>query len=211
MSIDLRTIQTYDNSAEQLATHFEQYKYGIARDEIDKAFSLVTKPVTYVIEIGCGAGKDAAEIVMRTKHYIGFDPSAKLLEIARTNVPNGTFVQTDALSYEYPSNVDIIFAFASLLHLDKDDFAAVCRKAASALKPGGVLSMTLKEGDAYAKLLQEDEFGTRLFYVYNPALVKELVGSLFSLVYESHTTAGPQAKKWMSLIFIKNNFSGDST
>lgn len=203
MSIDPRTIQTYDNAARQMADHFLQYKDGVAREEITRAFTLAGQPTDAVVEIGCGAGKDAAEIVTRASQYAGFDPSAKLLDIARRHVPSGVFTQADALTYAYPPNTDIVFAFASLLHLDKHDFQAVCRTVLAALRTGGIFCMTLKEADVYTEQLQEDEFGTRMFYLYPVKLVKELAGQGFTLAYENHTTAGPKAKKWMGLIFIK--------
>lgn len=203
MSADPQTIQTYNDSAEQMAAHFQQYKDGAAREEIDKAFSLAGKQSLKVIEVGCGAGKDAAEILKRANQYEGFDPSVKLLEIARAHVPGASFVQADALSYSYPSNVDIVFAFASLLHLDKDDFSATCRKITASLREGGILCMTLKEANTYTEQLQEDKFGARLFYLYSPQLAQELAGQSLKLVDQTHTIAGAKAKKWMSLFFVK--------
>jgi SAM-dependent methyltransferase len=205
MHTDQRTIDTYDKSAQQIAAHFNKYKDGAALKEIGAAFALAPQPVERVVEIGCGAGKEAAELIKRTKHYEGFDPAGKLLDIARAANPAGSFVQADALSYHYPADTTIVFAFASLLHLNKDDFATACRAIAQALTPGGVLCMTLKEADTYGELLQEDDFGSRLFYLYTPELVKQLIGPEFSVANEWHTTAGPQAKRWMSLLFIRRD------
>jgi predicted TPR repeat methyltransferase len=204
MSVDPQTIQTYDDAAEQMAVHFQQYKDGVAREEINKAFSLAQRQSPRVVEIGCGAGKDAAEISKRASQYEGFDPSMKLLEIAKAHVPEASFVQADALSYAYPPNNDIIFAFASLLHLNKKDFATVCHKISTSLRQGGVLCMSLKEADAYTEQVQKDEFGIRRFYLYPPELVQELTGPSLRLVDHTHTTAGAKAKKWMSLFFVKH-------
>jgi trans-aconitate methyltransferase len=204
MSSDNQTIQTYDNSADQIAAHFKQYKDGVAREEIDLSFKLARSPAAArVIEIGCGAGKEATEIIKRAGWYEGFDPSEKLLAIARSQNPGASFVNADALSYSYPNNIDIVFALASMLHLNKEDFAATCEHIVHCLRPGGVLCMTLKEADDYTEQLQEDTFGTRLFYLYTPSLVRELAGPSFKQVHESHRTAGPEQKRWMSLILAK--------
>lgn len=204
MSADPQTIQTYDQSAAAMMTHFQKYKGGIAQEEIERVFTLLRRSrVASVVEIGCGAGKDAVALVGRTESYEGFDPSIKLLEIARERLPQARFVQADALGYTYPKNVDVVFAFASLLHLNRDDFALVCRKVAAALKAGGIFCLTLKEADEYTELRQQDTFGSRLFYLYPASLVQELAGKEFTLAYEKHTTAGPEAKRWMSLIFVK--------
>jgi SAM-dependent methyltransferase len=155
------------------------------------------------VEIGCGAGKDAAELMKRVGWYEGFDPSGKLLDIARQNVPAASFVQADAAGYDYPEELDIVFALASMLHLNKVDFGAVCGKVAKALKPGGIFCMILKEADRYEELVQEDKFGTRQFYLYSPELVRELAGSAFEQVYEHHDVTGPEKKRWFTVILKK--------
>jgi SAM-dependent methyltransferase len=195
------TVDTYDRSASQFADHFQNYVDGVARQEIEKSLELAgNSSKARVVEIGCGAGKDAAELVRRVAWYEGFDPSEELLKTARAHVPTASFVQTDAVSYEYPDNLDIVFAFASLLHVDKDDFAAVCSKVAKALRPGGIFCMTLKEADEYKEELQEDQFGQRQFFFYNPQIVLELAGPQFELVFEDHELAGPKKKRWFTVI-----------
>lgn len=195
------TVDTYNRSARQFAKHFQDYADGVAREEIDRAFELAGNPQNArVVEIGCGAGKDAAAIVRRTTYYEGFDPSEKLLEIARMQVPEGAFVQSDAVAYPYPPATDIVFAFASMLHVDKDGFAVVCAEVADALRPGGIFCLTLKEADRYTPELQQDDFGTRQFYLYNPQLVRQLAGSRFEQVFEAHDEAGPKRKKWFTIM-----------
>ncbi len=198
------TVATYDASAQAMADHFQNYGTGAARKEIDEALRLAGHPkAARVVDIGCGAGKEAAELVPRVGWYEGFDPSGGLLEIAKKNVPGASFVQADASSYRYPEDLDAVFAFASMLHLDKQEFADVCGKVARALRPGGVLCMTLKEADSYEARLQEDEFGTRMFYLYNPGLVCELAGPGFEKVFEDHQRVGPKNKPWFSIILRK--------
>jgi trans-aconitate methyltransferase len=205
MSHDKRTIETYDRSAKRFANHFDKYFSGAAVDTIDKAFELAGAPEkARVVEIGCGTGKEAAVIVKRAAFYEGFDPSAGLLEIAREKVPGATFIETDALSYQYPENLDVVFAFAAMLHLDKDDFAATCRKVHEALRPGGVFCMTLKEADEYKSELQTDDFGKRLFFHYNAGLVEELAGEGFKPALENHKEVeGRVTRRWLTIMLRK--------
>jgi SAM-dependent methyltransferase len=204
MSVDPQTIKTYNASAAQLATHFQVYKGGAVLDPISRSFALAANLKDgMVVEIGCGAGKDAAEIVKYTDQYEGFDPAEELLAIARQQVPEASFTEADALGYTYPVGAIIVFAFASLLHLNREDFAAVAAKVAESLQTGGVFCMTLKEADSYTEQVQEDDFGTRLFYLYSPELVRKMLEPAFELVYEGHDVVGPKKKKWMNLIFVK--------
>lgn len=206
MNYKAMTVATYDAAAEDMTAHFQNYSDGAAIDIIEVALSHANDPKkARVVEVGCGAGKEAAELVKRVGWYQGFDPSAKLLEIAKKRVPEASFVQDDALGYVYPSDLDTVFAFASMLHLDKDDFAAACKKISAALRPGGLLCISLKEADEYKEVLQEDAFGKRMFYLYNPKLVCELAGSGFEPVFERHETVGPKSKPWFTLILKKRN------
>lgn len=204
MSIDEQTIQSYDDSALEIASHFLNYTDNPNRETMDGALALVEDPKeARVIEIGCGTGRDAGYLLPRVGWYEGFDPSEKLLEIAEKEVPSASFTKADALSYPYPGNLNIVFAFASLVHLNRQDFAVTCDKVKSSLVEGGVFVMTLKEADEYTQLRQEDDYGTRLFYLYPLSLVVDLIGPDFKLVKELHTKDGPSNKAWMSLTFIK--------
>lgn len=206
MSIDKLTVQTYDNSATEFSEHFNSYKDSGPVKEVDLAFKLAGQPKNArAVEIGCGAGKDATAIIKYASWYEGFDPSQNLLNIARQYLPGISFVQSNAVDYRFPENLDIVFAFASMLHLNKNDFATTCHKIAQALRPGGVLCMTLKEADEYTEQLQQDDFGARLFYLYNSNLVKELAGPEFMIVHEEHYTAGPKQKRWFSIILRKQH------
>jgi SAM-dependent methyltransferase len=107
-----------------------------------------------------------------------------MLELARKNVSGATFVKADALSYEYPKGLGVVFAMSSLLHANKDDFKKALAKIHAALKPGGILFIDQKGGDEYKEHMKEDEFGSRMFYNYNAKLAKELAGDGFEALYE---------------------------
>lgn len=142
--IDNKTITTYDTSARELAVYFAGI--GSRLELIKKALELAGSPAdAVVVEVGCGDGRDAADIVPLVKTYEGFDPSRELIKLAQQRLPQASFTVADALSYGYPENVDVIYGFASYLHLNREDFRSACLKAQEALRDGGVLFMTLKE------------------------------------------------------------------
>ena len=63
---------------------------GSRIDDIDNALSLAKMPTgAHVIELSCGDGRDAAEILKRVSDYIGIDPSVGLLNLARQSNPMG--------------------------------------------------------------------------------------------------------------------------
>ena len=154
-----------------------------------------------MVEIGCGDGRDALEIAKKTKWYEGFDPSIKLLELAKIRVPSVSFVKANALTYRYPKNIDVIFAFASLLHVCKNDLTTVMQKVYSSLRSGGIFYISLKEKSQYVEEVKKDKYGERMFYYYNPALIKDIAGDLFTAVQESHQKIG--GTDWFAII-LKN-------
>lgn len=198
---DARTIETYDRSAEQLAEYFAGIGPRVA--DIERGLGLAGVGSTAkVVEIGCGDGRDAVEIVPRVASYEGVDPSAGLLELARKKLPDVSFVLADALTYKYPTNLDVIFAFASLLHVDIDGMGDALDYASAALRPGGIYYMSLKEREVYTQELQTDQYGERMFYYYTPEIIELQAGFGFDPVYVDHQQVG--STQWFTLALQKN-------
>lgn len=195
-----QNVKVYNDSAEEIAEYFRGI--GPRIDDIERGLGLAGKKNgAKVIELGCGDGRDAAEIIPRAAWYEGIDPSAGLLRLARQKVPSGSFVCSDALRYAYPQDLDVIFAFASLLHISREDLPEVFKKARAALKAGGVFYMSLKEMPGYNEEVKEDQYGQRMFYYYTPALIEELAGGSFENVHEHHQTVGQT--DWFTLALRK--------
>ena len=190
------TIATYNASAKQLAEYFAGI--GTRIPDIEKAIELAHETATArVVEIGCGDGRDALDIIDRTGSYRGFDPSAGLLALAKERLPTVDFQLATATSYEYPSNTDIVYSFASLLHVDKESLKSVFQKVHASLRRDGIFYISLKEGIEYEEKIKEDQFGKRMFYVYSEKTVIDLAHPWFTLVYAHHYLMGHT--KWLTI------------
>lgn len=179
-SLRQTTIDTYNNSAAELAEYFR----GIGPREryITTAFELVgNPPEANVLEIGCGDGRDAKAICARTPNYLGIDASSELIELAREHVPEGRFEVADAAKYDYPENLDIVFAFASFLHLNKSELRTVFDGLAKALRPQGIVYISSKYRPHYEREIKDDRFGRRQFYFYNSEIMRGLAGPGFKI------------------------------
>lgn len=189
MDWDTKTINTYDRLASELAEYFKGI--GARIDDIELGIQLCgAKDKLQVIEIGCGDGRDAAEIVPRVSTYVGVDPSEGLLGIARKRLPNTTFIKACAITYDYPENTDVIYAFASLLHIKKSDMKTALEKANASLRTGGIYYISLKERDDYAEEIKKDKHGERMFYYYSPQIIRDLSSQWFDVVHEEHQQIG---------------------
>lgn len=194
------TIETYDKSAHDLAEYFKGI--GARTHDIDLGFELAGNPENArVLEIGCGDGRDAAEIVRRTPNYVGMDASQGMLEVARAKVIGAEFVQADAAEYEMPENLDLIFAFASLLHLRDAEVQDVLKRGHAALKPDGIFFLSLKYQRDYIEEIKDDRFGTRQFFFYSPERITKLAGASYENVFQDYQTIGQT--KWFT-IALKN-------
>lgn len=175
------TVETYDRQAPELAEYFRGI--GPRERHIDYVLDLLGNPDNpRVVEIGCGDGRDAQAIVERTPNYLGFDISTGMIDIARQHVPNGNFVVADAADFEFPDDLDAIFAFASLLHLSKEEVKSIFTRAHQALKEGGVFYVSVKHAPSYHARIVRDQFGERLFYFYNENDLEELAGDGYQVV-----------------------------
>lgn len=190
------TIATYDTSANQLAEFFKGI--GSRVDDVELALRLADSehPVR-AIEIGCGDGRDAVEIVDRVDWYEGVDPSGGLLSLAQQKLPGVSFIHETVQNYEFPDDLDVVFAFASLLHLSREENALLFPRVASALRKGGIFFLSLKEADSYESRLQHDEYGDRMFYYYDADTIKQLAEPAFSVAYEDHQKRG--SVTWLEL------------
>lgn len=200
---DRTTIETYDNHAQEFADYFRSIKTGRV-DDVAKAFELLgAKLNPNVVEIGCGDGRDAAIILGRTKNFTGFDPSQKLVELAKKNLPDAKFEISDALDFDYPNHIDVVFAFASLIHVSLSDMKEVFAKVHDALNVGGIFYISLKASDTYHEFLQEGKFGRRLFYFYNPNDIRKMAQKKFEEVYFNEGFVTNGAKNWFEIAFKK--------
>src|SRR5579862_406860 len=93
------TIDTYNRSAKELAKYFDSI--GTRALYIDLAFKLAGNPKNArVVEIGCGDGRDAKDIIKHAKWYLGFDISEGLLKFANKLMPDAKFMLADAADFD---------------------------------------------------------------------------------------------------------------
>jgi trans-aconitate methyltransferase len=158
------TRNAYEEGAPQLAEKFNAI--GSRRDDIERAFraiSHVSHP--HVLEVGCGNGRDAAVILEHPCEYVGIDYSEAMIGLAQQTVPGGTFLCRDMEEYVPEHQIDIVFAFASLLHLPPESFKTYIHMAYAYIAKRGVLYLSVKEGAG--EHIKEDATGKRYFYYYS--------------------------------------------
>jgi SAM-dependent methyltransferase len=115
-----------------------------------------------VLEIGSGPGRDADYLEGRGVQVTRTDATPAFVDRLRDAGHDARLLdaRTDPLGGPYQG----IFANAVLLHLSRDQFADLLRRARAATAPGGVLAFTLKEGDGEA--WSEHKLGVPRHFTY---------------------------------------------
>lgn len=191
-------IGVYDEQAERMAAKFDDI--GPRREDVERAFGLVGAVRPRVLEIGCGNGRDAVVMLEYTDQYLGIDASFAMIALARQKTARpDKFEMADLEEWPFPSDVDIIFSFASLLHSDEAAVRAVLQKAHVSLAPGGIFYISLKQGTG--KVARSDEFGERVYYLYTVDQLIEWAGDCWKT--EAVSTQDLAGQMWFTLILRK--------
>ncbi|HCJ14179.1 MAG TPA: class I SAM-dependent methyltransferase, partial [Erysipelotrichaceae bacterium] len=91
----------------------------------------------FILDVGCGSGRDARYFKSQGHHVIAIDPNVEFVEHAR-NFQIDAY-QSDVAHIEFLDMFDGIWACAVLLHYRKKELAAAFLKLYNALKEGGIL------------------------------------------------------------------------
>jgi SAM-dependent methyltransferase len=193
-----QTIDTYNATAAQMAARFDSL--GTYSD-IGEVIALSGRVDPVVLEIGCGNGRDAKEICKYTKNYTGIDISKNFIQLAKQNVPGATFLVADVEVFEFQKSIDIVFAFASLIHVPKGSLKKILERIHVALNPGGLVRVSLKYSDAYEEVTKTDEYGARTYYHYSLDDVAELTRQYTILKNEVSDLRG---QKWIQFLLKKS-------
>ncbi len=194
--------QTYNTGAEGLSKKFNQI--GLRSEDIDRAFSLFKNKNLKVIEVGCGNGRDAKYILKHIKDYTGIDISKEMIKLSKRYLPKADFIIGDIEKVKIPSGLDIVFAFASFLHLDKKSFEKILSKIYNKINKDGVIYISLKYNKTYKEKIKEDEFGKRFFYYYSIKDIQELSNKTgYKIIYKNRQNI--RNNNWLTIILKKTN------
>ena len=141
-----------------------------------------------VLEIGSGPGRDADYLESRGVRVIRTDATPAFVGLLRDAGHDARLLdaRTDPLGGPYQG----ILANAVLLHLSRDQFEDLLRRARAATAPGGVLAFTLKEGDGAAWSEQKLGLPRHFMYWREPAVRAALHRAGWPDASLAHVTSG---------------------
>lgn len=135
-----------------------------------------------VLDLGCGTGNPyARHIIDRGFRVVGVDQSQKMLTIAQKVIPEAELIHADMIDVQLTKKFDAAIVWDSAFHVRREYHAAIYRKVAAALKPGGRMLLSVGgEGarslDSTFAGLTSQMYGATFFYdAYDPRLARQLV------------------------------------
>jgi SAM-dependent methyltransferase len=154
----------------------------------------------FVLDVGCGSGRDLLWMKKRGFDVIGFERSPGLAELARDNA-GCEVIEGDFETYDFSSIlVDAVLLVGALVHVPHEKCPDVFLNIKSAIPDGGSVLITLKKGSG--DLTAPDG---RTFYLWEDPKAREMFDTLGFKVcdFSSSVSKTGSGALWMSYVLDK--------
>ena len=154
-------------------------------------------PEAFVLDVGCGSGRDLLWMKKKGFEVIGFEQSSGLAELARDNA-GCEVIEGDFETYDFSSIlVDSVMLVGALVHVPQERFSKVFENITSAISDDGSVLITLKEGSG--NLTAPDG---RTFYLWEDPKLREIFDTLGFKVcdFSSSVSKTGSGDSWLSYV-----------
>ena len=192
-----KTLKYYNENAQSFASGTVSVKFT----EVQDKFLEKLNPDAYILDFGCGAGRDTKYFLSRGYQVDAVDGSEQLCRIAseytEIKVRQMLFQKLDE-----KEKYDGIWACASILHLPKKQLRVVLKNMYAALKSKGWIYTYFKYGEF------ECERIGRYFSDFTTDTFKDFIHDMHGLKIEEQWITGDVRpgrgeEKWLNLLLQK--------
>jgi SAM-dependent methyltransferase len=136
------TLEFYEREAQS----YYKTTVGLDVSGLLEKFTLALPSGGRILDAGSGSGRDTKYLLDHGYEVDAFDASPKLAALSSSLTGRRTRVE-DFEHWSAPASAyDGIWAFASLLHVAREDLPRVVDQLANSLRPGGVIFASFKKG-----------------------------------------------------------------
>ena len=192
-----KTLKYYNENAQSFASGTVSVKFTEVQDKFLEKLNLDA----YILDFGCGAGRDTKYFLSRGYQIDAIDGSEQLCRIASKytgiKVRQMLFQELDE-----KEKYDGIWACASILHLPKKQLREVLENMYAALKSEGWIYTSFKYGEF------EGERNGRYFTDFTTDTFKDFIHDMHGLRIEEQWITGDVRpgrgeEKWLNLLLQK--------
>ncbi len=195
---------TYNNTLGYYDDHADQFYKSTVNVEfttMQERFLAKLQPGSYILDFGCGSGRDAKIFLEKGYKVDAVDGSVELCRLAGEY----TGIKIKNMLFQDLSEVDRydgIWACSSILHLPIKELAEVMGRMVTALKANGIIYTSFKYGTFAG------ERNGRYFRDMTEETFAEFLGGIDGLEMEEQWTTSdvrPERgeEKWLNLILRK--------
>ena len=189
-----KTLEYYNVNAEK----FVESTLSVDFSQVQCEFLNLLMPESYILDFGCGSGRDTKYFLEHGFRVDAVDGSAELCRIAS----EFTGIQVHQMLFQElqeKEKYDGIWACASVLHVSKIELADILQKMCNAVKADGIIYTSFKYGNF------EGERNGRFFSDFTEKSFCEFVKNIHELSIEKMWITGDvrdgrEDERWLNII-----------
>lgn len=200
--MDATTLAYYSSHAKDVAQRYEN-----APSPLAARFSSSFVSGGRILDIGCGSGRDLAELARRGFQPYGIDGTLEFVQLAQEYHPELKERVVNGLLPDFPvpfeGEFDGVVCCAVLMHIDSTELFNAALTIKRCLKVNGRLLISVPSQRADKGEGDRDANG-RLFKTYHPGYLRLIFERLgFSLIdhWDNSDAMNRQGIEWVSLLF----------
>ena len=200
--MDSATLRYYSQNAHAVAQRYEDVASPLA-----SSFARVFPAGGRILDIGCGSGRDLAELHRQGYQAFGVDATREFVDLAQKTHPeltgNIAYGTLPELGIPFDGEFDGVLCSAVLMHIDTADLLNAALSIKSCLKVNGRLLLSIPATRSDTDDQERDANG-RLFKTYSPGYLRLIFERLgFSLLnqLESDDAMNRQGVTWATMSF----------
>lgn len=186
--------ESYDKMGETYHNYRDNEKF---KGELEK-FAKLLPNLGEVLDAGSGVGRPVSQFLVDKGFKVtGIDISSKMVDLARENVPKGTFLQKNILDLDFTdSSFDGIICVYTLWHIPRANHDAIIKNFQRMLKDNGILVLNtgVHESEGMSQFFGEP----MLWSTNDPRKTLTFVRNAgFEIVYEGVLKLGGERQYWI--------------
>jgi 2-polyprenyl-3-methyl-5-hydroxy-6-metoxy-1,4-benzoquinol methylase len=200
--MDSATLRYYSQNAHAVAQRYEDVKSPLA-----SRFARVFPPGGRILDIGCGSGRDLAELHRQGYQALGVDATPEFVDLAQETHPELTgkiaYGTLPELGIPFEGEFDGVLCSAVLMHIDTADLLNAALSIKSCLKVNGRLLLSIPATRSDTDDQERDANG-RLFKTYSPGYLRLIFERLgFTLIdqWENSDSMNRDGIAWITIDF----------